>query len=320
MTLSDHDGALVLNTPVQRQCDLLIGDKARTVRLRIRASTAGLEEGPIVIGDRLLISEIDGAGEADVLRVHDRRTRLVRRRPGNREEQIVMCANVDRMLCIVSSAEPRPAWGMLNRSLVIAEAERIPPTVVLTKRDLDSEGSSRSHASIYEDIGYPVLSVSVVTGEGIAELTQQIAGGISVMLGQSGVGKSALATALSGVEQQIGDISHKTGKGQHTTTRARLVPLACGGYLADPPGIRSLIAWDIEDDRLPYLFPEIRAHIDDCRFGGRCTHVHEPGCAVLAAIERGEIHQQRYQAYVRMLLKSERGSGPGSRYTEDEDP
>lgn len=230
-----------------------------------------------------------------------------------------MCANVDRMLCIVSSAEPVPAWGMLNRSLVIAEAERIPPTVVLTKKDLDPEGESRAYAELYEHIGYPVLSVSVVSAEGIAELSRQIAGGISVMLGQSGVGKSALATALSGVEQVIGDISQKTGKGQHTTTRARLVQLSCGGYLADPPGIRSLIAWGIEDDRLPYLFPEIRDRMDDCRFGGRCTHMHEPGCAVLQAVDRGEIHPDRYQAYARMLLKSERGSGPSARHFADDD-
>lgn len=312
-------GSLVLNTPVQRQCDLLIGEDTRTVRLRIRSSTPGLEDGRLVIGDRIDISEIDPAGEADLLRVHERKTRLIRRRPGDRDEPVVMCANIDRMLCIVSSADPQPAWGMLDRCLVIGEAEHIPPTVVLTKRDLDPRGDACEHARLYERIGYPVLSVSVITCEGIDALAEHIAGSISVMLGQSGVGKSALATALSGVEQQVGEISRKSGKGQHTTTRARLVPLACGGFLADPPGIRSLIAWGIDDDRLPYLFPEIRQRIDDCRFVERCTHMHEPDCAVTEAVERGEIHPRRYQSYLRMRLKSERGAGPTARFMDDED-
>lgn len=320
MTDEPLSNLLVLNTPVQRQCDVLIDGAPRTVRLRIRASTPGIDAGPIVIGDRIDLSPIDDANEADLLRVHERHNHLVRRRPGERDEPMVMCANVDRLLCIVSSAQPKPAWGMLDRSLVIAEAQRIPPTVVLTKSDLKGADAAREHARMYEQVGYPVLSVSVVSGDGIEALREHTRQGITMMLGQSGVGKSALTAALSSESREVGKISRRTGKGQHTTTRARLVPLHGGGFLADPPGIRALVAWDIEDDRLAYLFPDLRKHIDDCKFGGGCTHIHEPGCSVLAALQRGEIDPRRHDAYARMLHKADRSSGPTLRAMDPDDP
>ena len=274
-------------------------------RLKQRRQSSALA----VVGDRVEI-EIQPDGTGMIESVAERERVLSRRsagsggRGGQRGDEAgterIIVANPDQVLFVFACAQPAPHLRMLDRFLVVAEVNKLPALVCANKADLVSPSEAEALFGLYAGLGYPVLYTSAQTGQGLEALRDQLRGKLSVLSGPSGVGKSSLLNALQpGLGLQARAVSSATTKGRHTTVHVELLPLEEGGYVADTPGIRSLGLWDIEPEELDGYFVEISPHVADCEFSD-CTHTHEPGCAVLAAVERGEISRSRYESYVRL--------------------
>jgi ribosome biogenesis GTPase len=272
--------------------------------VRGRLKQARLDTDLVATGDHVRWRPTR-SGRGVIEEVLARETQLSRRRPGHGEAEQVIVANADQAVFIFAVREPAPKLRMLDRLLVLAENNDLPAVICINKVDLledeaEIEAAVRLFA-IYEEIGYPVIYTSAVTGLGVEELRETLAGKLSVLSGPSGAGKTSL---LNVVQPELGlatqTISDATGKGRHTTVGARLWPLDAGGYVADTPGLREAGLWDIEPEELDWHFVEMRPYVPDCRFSS-CTHTHEPGCAVRAAVEAGEISEARYESYWRLL-------------------
>ncbi len=276
-------------------------------KLKRRPRTGDL----VAVGDWVRFRRLpDGTG---VIEAIEPRARALSRRaptPRGEYEQIII-ANPDQAVIVFAAARPEPKLGMLDRFLVIAEKQDIPPLIVVNKIDLTGLPAARETFGLYEDIGYPVLYTSAVTREGLDALKAALRGKISVLVGPSGVGKSSLLNAIQpGLGLAVRAVSRATGEGRHTTTVRHMVPLEGGGYVADTPGLKALALWDIEPEELDGYFPEMRDLVPLCRFNN-CSHMDEPGCAVIQAVEEGRIHPARYESYVRLRLESEHGLGRG---------
>jgi ribosome biogenesis GTPase len=261
-----------------------------------------------VIGDEVEVTQT-APGEGAIEAVYERRACFSRQQPGPRGQwkEDVLVANLDQVCIVFSCASPPFNARMLDRFLVIAEYNEILPLILANKMDLVSKEEAAAMFGPYEQIGYSVLYVSAQSGEGIDALRQRLANRISVFTGRSGVGKSSLLNVVQpGLGLRVGDVSATLNKGRHTTVVAELLPLEgiSGGYVADTPGIRELAGWRIPDDELAWCFHEMRPFLDQCDFND-CTHTHEPGCAVRAAVEAGHISAARYDSYTRQLLKED---------------
>jgi ribosome biogenesis GTPase len=251
-----------------------------------------------VVGDRVRTVEQEEGGWT-IEAVADRASELARRAPGGgRRRAKVLVANVDQIVAVFAVTHPAPRLRMLDRFLVLADASGVDAVIVANKVDL-ARGDEGAVFEPYEAIGYPVIHTSAADGTGVPELRTALCGHISAMAGPSGVGKSSLLNALQpGLSLRTGEVSETVRKGRHTTVSSRLIPLRCGGYVADTPGLRELGLWDVASDELDLHFPELLPHLDLCRFGRSCTHTHEPGCAVREAVERGDVSAARYASYV----------------------
>jgi ribosome biogenesis GTPase len=189
---------------------------------------------------------------------------------------------------------------MLDRFLVIAEQQEIPTIIVANKVDLIGEAEAKSLFGHYVKIGYPVLYTSASEEIGIEELRDVLKGKLSAFAGPSGVGKSSILNTMQpGLGIAVNEISDVLDRGKHTTTHRELHPLIGGGYVADTPGWKSLALWDTEPEELDGYFPDIAPLVAQCRFSD-CTHVHEPGCGVLKGIKNGELHEERFDSFLRM--------------------
>ncbi|HEY6061221.1 MAG TPA: ribosome small subunit-dependent GTPase A, partial [Gemmatimonadales bacterium] len=231
-----------------------------------------------------------------------RRSMLARRRAtgghGARRAQPI-AANVDQVVVVAAARDPEPSPRMLDRFLVIAEANGLPAALVVNKVELDRVAVEALERR-YAQAGYQVLATSVKTPEGLPALRDLLRGRESVFTGASGVGKSSLLNALEpGLKLRIGAISEKWRTGTHTTRAAELVPLALGGYVVDTPGMREVGTWGIAPDELGACFPEFRPFLDGCRFDN-CRHLAEPGCAVRAAAGAGQVDPDRLVSYERI--------------------
>lgn len=257
-----------------------------------------LRTDPVAPGDRVDLRPV-GPGEAVIERVHERVRTLSRLARGTDDVEQVILANPDQVAIIFAVKEPEPHFRMLDRFLVLVEDRELPAFIVANKIDLDPTGELRAPFRLYEQIGYPVLYTSARTGEGLDELRRSLHGRITVLTGPSGVGKTSLLNALKpGLGEATREVSRATGRGRHTTSATRLFPLN-EGFLADSPGLRTLAFWNVDLENLDYLFPEFRPYLGMCRYND-CAHVEEPGCAVRAAVERGEIPESRYESYLRL--------------------
>lgn len=255
------------------------------------------------VGDRVRITVLpDGSGVIE--EVEERKRAIVRLDPRPQGEyQQILLANPDQAVFVFACAHPAPRLRMLDRFLVIAEKQNVPPLIVANKTDLVKD--PKELFSLYETIGYRVIYTSTHTGAGLDELHEALKGKISALAGPSGVGKSSLLNAIQpGLGLTVREISAAMGKGRHTTVARQMFPLEGGGYVADTPGWKSLALWDTQPEEMDAYFPELRHLVAHCQFSD-CTHIHEPGCAVRRALEEGKIHPQRYDSYLRLRAGEE---------------
>lgn len=255
------------------------------------------------LGDHVTITVLDD-GSGVVENVAERKQALVRLDPRPQGEyQQVLLANADQVVFVFACANPNPKLRMLDRFLVIAEKQGIPIVIVANKIDLVE--NAKDSFNLYENIGYRVIYTSAKTGEGLEELREVLRNKISALAGPSGVGKSSLLNELQpGLGLAVNEISKVMNKGRHTTVTRQMFAFEGGGYVADTPGWKSLALWDTEAAEIDAYFPELRDLVPHCQFSD-CTHIHEPGCAVRAALQAGAIHPERYDSYLRLRAGQE---------------
>lgn len=253
----------------------------------------------VTVGDFVRLEE----EEQRIVEILPRRSILSRREHLHRHQRQLIAANIDQVLITVSVVAPALKPGLIDRYIIATLKGAMTPVIVINKVDL-VEDPQRLEALIktYTELGFTVLSVSAETGEGLEQLMTQMQGKASVFSGQSGVGKSSLINAVTGNNLPTRAVVRKTQKGAHTTSATHLIPLPCGGWCIDTPGIRSFGLWDLQLEDLRLYFPEIAALGEQCRFPN-CTHTHEPDCAVKAAEERGELFSLRLESYRKLLTE-----------------
>ena len=272
-------------------------------RIRGKLRLKGVRStNPVVVGDWVRF-ETDEQGGYVISAIESRRNYIIRRASNLSKESHIIAANVDQALLVVTLFSPATATEFVDRFLVTCEAYKVPVTILLAKIDLareHPEAVEEFHA-IYESAGYKIVEVSATEGEGIEEVRELLRGKTTLLSGNSGVGKSTLVAAVEqGLDIKTGEISQSHHKGKHTTTFSTMYPLAEGGYIIDTPGIKGFGLIDIEDAELCRYFPDMMRYAPDCRYYN-CTHVHEPDCAVVKAVEQGEIAYSRYESYLKIL-------------------
>jgi ribosome biogenesis GTPase len=258
--------------------------------------------GKVAVGDEVALERMDDGG-CVIASVLPRSCRLSRRSADGRREQLI-AANVDQLGAVFSVARPEPMFPLLDRFLVLAEANDISAFVVSNKVDLSGEEDAHELFGVYPGIGYDVLYTSAKSGAGIEELRERLAGHITLFVGSSGVGKSSLLNALQpGLGLRVGEISKSLERGRHTTVAAALHPLDVGGYVVDTPGLGNMRLWEMGEQDLAHCFREFEPYLGDCKFDD-CSHVHEPQCRILEAVEQGDISALRYASYRKILDES----------------
>ena len=270
-------------------------------RIRLKASQI---TNPVAVGDRVRYEWADGEGTAVITEVLPRENYVIRRSTNLSRQAHIIAANVDMAWLVVSLCFPEVKLPFLDRILVTCGVYGIPAAIVLSKVDLYRDlvpGQVDAFRAIYENAGYRVVETSVMTGEGLDTLREACRGKVNLFSGESGVGKSSLIKALDpSLDPKIGAISTAHLQGRHTTSLYEMYPLSSGGYVIDSPGLRGFGLVDLEKEEVGKYFPEMLRASEGCRFTP-CTHTHEPGCAVKAAVEAGAISPERYASYLGML-------------------
>lgn len=291
----------------------VIGEDGSQYRCQVRGKLRlkGLSTtNPVAAGDQVAI-EIDEPGQASIIGIDERRNYIIRRSVNLSKEAQIVAANLDQAILVTTAARPQTTFGFIDRFLVTAEAYKIPVVILFHKMDQYDEYELSlvdELEEIYSAIGYRCIRTSLVSGEGLDELGEVLKDSVSLFSGHSGTGKSSLVNHfIPGLDIRIGEISDWSGKGQHTTTFSEMHPLPNGGYIVDTPGIKGFGLVDIEKKELGHYFKEFFALLPECRFGN-CTHLNEPGCAVVRGLEAGDIAPSRYQSYVSMWEDEEERS------------
>lgn len=264
---------------------------------------------PVSVGD-LVDIELNTDHTAFITRIHERKNYIIRRSSNLSKESHIIAANIDQALLIISINSPSTSTTFIDRFLATAEAYRIPVSIVINKCDSFTEEDkeyAQALCYLYRTIGYECRCISATTGEGFDFVAETIKDKITLLSGNSGVGKSTIISRiLPGIDIKIGAVSTSHHKGMHTTTFSEMYPLPQGGYIIDTPGIKGFGTIDFDPNEVAHYFPEIFEISQHCRFNN-CTHRHEPGCAVLKALENHEISESRYTSYLSIMSDSTDG-------------
>lgn len=265
---------------------------------------------PVAIGDRVTFipqevdSDIEQARQGLITALDERSNYIIRKSTNLSKQSHIIAANIDRCFLVVTIRQPETPLQFIDRFLASAEAYRIPVTIVFNKIDLiDPEWQDYLDAVIrlYETIGYPCRRISAETGEGVEDMRHELSGNITLLSGNSGVGKSTLINRLyPHLCLKTSEISDAYDTGKHTTTFSEMYEVDGGGYIIDTPGIKGFGTFDMKREEVGHYFKEIFLHSANCRFNN-CTHTHEPHCAVREAVERHDIAESRYNSYLSML-------------------
>lgn len=268
---------------------------------------------PVAVGDHVEI-ELNSQNTAFITAIGDRKNYIIRKSQNLSKQSHIIAANVDQAFLVVTVERPQTSTTFIDRFLATAEAYSVPVVLVFNKTDLLDDSLMRYQrmmTDLYETVGYKCVAVSAETGEGMDELMEMLRDRITLLSGHSGVGKSTIINRLlPGVNLRTAEISDAHNTGMHTTTFSEMLPLPGGGYIIDTPGIKGFGTFDMEPEELTSYFKEIFSFSKDCRFSN-CTHTHEPGCAVLKAVEDHYIAASRYQSYLSMLEDKD-----GNKYRE----
>ena len=281
-------------------------DDGRIVECKVKGNfrLKGIRStSPVAVGDYVDII-MNAEGTALISAIDDRKNYIIRKASNLSKQSQIIAANLDQALLIITIKQPETSTTFIDRFLAGAEAYRVPVVLVFNKTDLlndDEHSYQQQMVELYETIGYPCIEISAETGMGIDQLQTLLKQKVTLVSGNSGVGKSTLINAIiPHADQRTAEISNAHGTGMHTTTFSEMIELAEGGYLIDTPGIKGFGTFDIEREELTSYFKEIFEFSKDCKFNN-CTHTHEPGCAVLQAVENHYISVSRYQSYLNML-------------------
>lgn len=264
---------------------------------------------PVAVGDHVVF-DVRSDGTAYIVEILERKNYIVRKASNLSKQSHILAANLDLCFLIVTISHPATATTFIDRFLAAAEAYRVPVVLVFNKSDLYNEAETEELeylTALYQSIGYRCLHTSATRGKGIEELKEMMSGKVSLLAGNSGVGKSSLVNAIAPeIAARVGEISKTHDTGMHTTTYTEMFEFMPGSYIVDTPGVKGFGTYDMEIEEISHYFVEFFKLSKDCKYGN-CTHTHEPGCAVLEALERGEIAPSRYQSYLSILEDKEEG-------------
>ena len=287
----------------------VLADDGTTMQVTVKGNfrIKGIKStSPVVIGDQVEV--VDGM----ITAVADRKNYIVRKSINLSKQSHILAANLDQCFLIVTVSHPATSTTFIDRFLATAEAYNIPAVLVFNKTDIYDSSDMEyldGMVNLYETIGYKCLKVSAATGEGMDKVSDLLSGKVTLVSGHSGVGKSTFINRiLPDLNLRTADISDAHDQGMHTTTFSEMYPIDAHGFIIDTPGIKGFGSFDMEKEDIGDYFREIFRFSQDCRFNN-CTHTHEPGCAVLEALERHDISQSRYNSYLSMLEEDDKYRG-----------
>ena len=298
------DGLIIRNTG---SWYVVLTDDGQTFDCKVKGNfrLRGIRStNPVAVGDRVRIVLQPDGRSALIEDILDRRNYIIRRASNLSKQSHIIAANIDQAVLLVTVSHPETSTTFIDRFLASAEAYRVPVLLIFNKTDLYAEAEGvrlRELVALYSQLGYACVACSALRGTGLDDVRKALCGRVSLLSGNSGVGKSTLLNALlPEAEARTAEISAAHDMGMHTTTFSEMFFLPEGGALIDTPGIKGFGTFDMQREEVAHYFREIFAVGAECRFGN-CTHTHEPGCAVQVAVEEGRIAQSRYTSYLSML-------------------
>lgn len=290
-----------LSNRLRKQLIYPTADRSSIGHHKVQSVTESPLIDPVAIGDEVRLLD-GGNGEGLIVEVLPRRSKLTRRAAGRKSLEQVVVANVDQIVAVLPASRPTPDLVLLDRYLLTAEAADIPAIIVITKWDEEDKRRDYILQAIadYQAIGYTVTVTSAKSGEGIATVAEQLRDKLSVLMGVSGAGKTSLLNAVQpDLGLRVAEVNARHGEGRHTTTHLEMFELMNGGYIIDTPGMREFGLWDVSDDALIELFPEVANCIGACKFND-CTHRDEPACTIKDAVDAGIMPLSRYRSYLKI--------------------